>query len=235
MRAGEARWPVGQPVLRQRHTRQSDGSPLALSLSPSSLSSPPPLLPSPPLSSPLPLSNTYLSIYPHQYSYLLQAPSPAAPTHPISAHHTPAMQRPIYPAKTPPLHHPVPQKPVQVPVMHSPPPPPSSSNSYNSPYDNPSYSQPRGGAGPTLHPDSAFNYQTWGGPSNAAFLNDPAAAMGISVAKAAMFSGGDYAEKNVPPTPPSFPPPTGTPPTGTPPTDTPSSTATSPRSNPTSQ
>lgn len=223
-----ASWSAGAaPTSHQAECRRS---PLALSLSPPPLFSPsPPLFsPSPPplLSSPSPSRlPTYLSlsisiaVYCKLHRQLL-------PTHPISAHHTPAMQRPIYPAKTPPLHHPVPQKPVQVPVMHSPPPPPSSSNSYSSPYDNPSYSQPQGGAGPTLHPNSAFNYQTWGGPSNAAFLNDPAAAMGISVAKAAMFSGGDYAEKNVPPqTPPEF----------LPPTDTPSSTATSPRSNPTSQ
>lgn len=109
------------------------------------------------------------------------------------------MQRPMYPTKTPPLHHPVPQKPVQVPVMHSPPPPPSTAHSYNSPYDNPAYGGP-------LHPSGAFSYPAWPGPGpgpGAAhpmagnFLNDPAAAMGISVAKAAMFSGGDYAEKNV--------------------------------------
>ncbi|KAI5839284.1 YIF1-domain-containing protein [Morchella snyderi] len=109
------------------------------------------------------------------------------------------MQRPMYPAKTPPLHHPVPQKPVQVPVMHSPPPPPSSSNSYNSPYDNPSYSQPntRGIPGGNLHPQSAA-YPSWAPQNmNGNFFSDPAAQMGFSVANAAMSRGTDMAEKNL--------------------------------------
>jgi len=106
------------------------------------------------------------------------------------------MQRSIYPAKTPPLHHPVPQKPVTVPVMHSPPPPPSSSNSYySSPYDaSTSYSN-----GANLHPNSAA-YPSWGGGGGpSGFLADPTAQMGLSVAKAAMSGGTDYAEKNVTP------------------------------------
>ncbi|KAH8155299.1 uncharacterized protein LAJ45_00309 [Morchella importuna] len=109
------------------------------------------------------------------------------------------MQRPMYPAKTPPLHHPVPQKPVQVPVMHSPPPPPSSSNSYNSPYDNPSYSQPstRSIPGGNLHPQSAA-YPSWVPQNmNGNFFSDPAAQMGFSVANAAMSRGTDMAEKNL--------------------------------------
>ncbi|KAG0637092.1 YIF1-domain-containing protein [Tuber brumale] len=104
------------------------------------------------------------------------------------------MQRSIYPAKTPPLHHPVPQKPVTVPVMHSPPPPPSSSNSYySSPYDaSTSYSN-----GANLHPNSAA-YPSWGGGGGSGgFLADPTAQMGLSVAKAAMSGGTDYAEKNI--------------------------------------
>lgn len=103
------------------------------------------------------------------------------------------MQRSIYPAKTPPLHHPVPQKPVTVPVMHSPPPPPSSSNSYYpSPYDEPSYSN--GGSGGHLHPSSAF---TGYGAGPSGFMTDPTTQMGLSVAKAAMSGGTEYAEKNV--------------------------------------
>ncbi|KAL7276510.1 hypothetical protein RUND412_000501 [Rhizina undulata] len=98
------------------------------------------------------------------------------------------MQR--YPAKTPPLHHPVPQHPVSVPVMHSPPPPPST---YDSPYGAPSYAQSE-----NLHPASAGQY---GWPPNmgigsGGIFADPTAQMGFSVAKAAMSGGQDYAEKN---------------------------------------
>lgn len=93
---------------------------------------------------------------------------------------------------SPPIHHPVPQRPVQVPVMQSPPPPPPHSSD---PYDNPY------GSGAQQYPQQGNAYPQFGGFGGAAgpgFFTDPMTAqMGFNVARAAMSGGTDLAEKNV--------------------------------------
>lgn len=93
---------------------------------------------------------------------------------------------------SPPIHHPVPQRPVQVPVMQSPPPPPHSSDPYDNPY---------GGGGAQQYPQQGNAYPQFGGFGGAAapaFFADPMTAqMGFNVARAAMSGGTDLAEKNV--------------------------------------
>ncbi|KAA8904887.1 YIF1-domain-containing protein [Sphaerosporella brunnea] len=94
---------------------------------------------------------------------------------------------------TPPIHHPVPKRPVQVPVMQSPPPPPQSSDPYDNPY---------GGHATAAYPQqgqpNAYaqfgNFPQGGG----GFFTDPTTAqMGFNVARAAMSGGTDLAEKNI--------------------------------------
>jgi len=95
---------------------------------------------------------------------------------------------------SPPIHHPVPQRPVQVPVMQSPPPPPQSSDPYDSPYGAPSY--PTQASQHAQHQSAGYN-QFGGFGQGASFFADPTAQMGFNVARAAMSGGTDLAEKNV--------------------------------------
>lgn len=97
---------------------------------------------------------------------------------------------------TPPIHHPVPQRPIQVPHMQSPPPPSHSSNPYDNPYGTPPYmSNPgAGGQGPYANHFTSFSNGA------GAFFGDPMTAqMGFSMARAAMSGSSDVAEKTVSP------------------------------------
>ena len=97
------------------------------------------------------------------------------------------MQRPAYqmpPAKSPPLHHPVPQHVSTVPQLRSPP-PPTSQNSQQGEYGYAQQSMPQGQAGGYMHP-------AFGG-----FMNDSTAQMGFQVGKSAVEAGQQYMEQNV--------------------------------------
>lgn len=108
---------------------------------------------------------------------------------------------------SPPIHHPVPQRPVQVPVMQSPPPPSQSSDPYDNPYGAHSYPTQAGVQQQQHHHaqhQSAYGQFGGGGGGGgfggqgASFFADPMTAqMGFSVARAAMSGGTDLAEKNV--------------------------------------
>ncbi|KAA8908474.1 putative membrane protein [Sphaerosporella brunnea] len=91
---------------------------------------------------------------------------------------------------SPPIHHPVPQRPVQVPMMQSPPPPPQSSDPYDNPY----------GGHASAYPGQPNAYAQFGNfaQGGAGFFTDPMTAqMGFNVARAAMSGGTDLAEKNI--------------------------------------
>ncbi|TGZ85073.1 YIF1-domain-containing protein, partial [Ascodesmis nigricans] len=103
---------------------------------------------------------------------------------------------------TPPIHHPVPQRRVQVPIMKSPPPPPSTSSSpYDNPYISNAYPPGAGGAmGDGAPPNGG--YGAFGGFQQAAgmgnFFGDPMTAqMGFNVARAALGGSTEAAEKNI--------------------------------------
>ncbi|KAI5812998.1 YIF1-domain-containing protein [Pyronema omphalodes] len=116
---------------------------------------------------------------------------------------------------SPQIHHPVPQRPVQVPLMQSPPPPSQSSDPYDNPYGAPSYANM---GHQSVHPAGAAAGVGVGGVGGAGgvgvgggypaqfaafgqganFFSDPMAAqMGFNVARAAMSGGTDFAEKNM--------------------------------------
>ena len=117
---------------------------------------------------------------------------------------------------SPPIHHPVPQRPVQVPVMQSPPPPSQSSDPYDNPYAS-AYppqgqqlpgQQPHPGQQPAYGQFGGFSQGVPGGPGG--FFADPMTAqLGFNVARAAMSGGQDFAEGYVRPArpPPPAPPP----------------------------
>jgi hypothetical protein len=109
---------------------------------------------------------------------------------------------------TPPIHHPVPQRPVQVPVMQSPPPPSQSSDPYDNPYGGygsgaQAHTYPQQGAYPQNHApqpggNNAYGQQFGAFAQGASFFNDPMAApMAFNMARAAMGGSTEMAEKNV--------------------------------------
>ncbi|KAI5818831.1 YIF1-domain-containing protein [Pyronema omphalodes] len=111
---------------------------------------------------------------------------------------------------TPPIHHPVPQRPVQVPVMQSPPPPSQSSDPYDIPYGGygsgaQAHAYPQQGAqaypqnlAPQPGGNNAYGQQFGAFAQGASFFNDPMAApMAFNMARAAMGGSTEIAGKNI--------------------------------------
>lgn len=95
----------------------------------------------------------------------------------------------VPPARSPPLHHPVPQHVSTVPMMRSPPlqvPQPQQPQPQPAAYGNPYQPSPVHGGG-----NGAY------APGFGGFINDPTAQMGFQVGKSAMMAGHDYMEQNV--------------------------------------
>ncbi|KAI5781457.1 YIF1-domain-containing protein [Geopyxis carbonaria] len=105
------------------------------------------------------------------------------------------MQRPVH-SPHPQIHHPVPQRPVQVPVMQSPPPPPQSSDPYDAnPYGPGAASNAYPGAAGQQHYGAQPQFFPQAG--NAFFTDPMTAQMGFNVARAALGGSTDLAEKNI--------------------------------------
>lgn len=91
------------------------------------------------------------------------------------------------PARSPPLHHPIPQHVSTIPMMRSPPPPISQQPP-----------PPYGGyGGNPYQPAPAQGGSGTFGPGFGGFITDPAAQMGFQVGKNAMVAGQEYMEQNV--------------------------------------